>query len=230
MRRLAWVLCVSTAAWVSGQEPLPPELRGADKLAALVQRVTQVQAGTTTLQARFEQKKTSRLLAEPSLSRGRFFYKAPDMVRWEYESPTPMTVLLAEGVALTYRPAEKRAERVEVGRLQRRVFRFVGAAEPLDRLKQNFSFTFRDPGDDSNYTLLLNPTSHLIKKRLRQVEVEIDRVRMMPVAVSYVEADGDSTAYRFTDIVTNTPIEDAFFALALPADVQVVELKLGSNE
>ena len=151
-------------------------------------------------------------------------------MRWEYETPHPMTVVLAEGVAITYRPAEKRAERVEVGRLQRRVLRFVGAAEPLDRLKQNFSFTFRDPGDDSNYTLLLNPISHLIKKRLRRVEVEIDRVRMMPVAVSYVEADGDSVAYRFTDIVTNQPIEHAFFSLALPPDVQVVEVKLGSNE
>lgn len=230
MRRLAWVLCAAIAAWASGQEPLPPDLRGAEKLAALVQRVTQVQAGTTTLQARFEQRKTSRLLAEPTVSRGRFYYKNPDMVRWEYETPRPMTVLLAGGVVITYRPAEKRAERVEVGRMQRRVFRFVGAAEPLDRLKQSFSFTFRDPGDDSNYTLLLNPTSHLIKKRLRQVELEIDRVRMMPVAVSYIEADGDSTAYRFTEIVTNQPIEDRFFTLALPDDVQVVEVKLGSHE
>lgn len=230
MRRVAGFLCVVLAAVAPAQGPLPADLRGAEKLAALVERVSEAQVGVRTLQARFEQRKTSRLLAEPSVSQGRFYYKAPGLVRWEYESPRPMTVLLAEGVALTYRPAEKRAERVEVGRMQRRVFRFLGAAEPLDRLRQNFSFTLRDAGEGSNYMLLLNPTAHLIKKRIRQVELEIDRVRMMPVAVSYIEADGDSTAYRFTDIVTDEPLADDFFKLDLPDDVQVVEMKLGSGD
>lgn len=229
--RWAVLVCGIVAATLAvAQEPLPPDLHGAQKLNALIQRVTQVQAGTATLQARFEQRKTSRLLAEPSVSQGRFYFKAPDSVRWEYEQPEPMTVLLAEGMALTYRPAEKRAERVEVGRTQRRVFRFIGAAEPLDRLKQHFSFTFRDPGAKGNYTLLLQPTTHMIKKRLKKVELEIDRDRMMPIAVSYEEADGDTTAYRFTDIVLNKPLDDSLFRLVLPPDVQVVELKLGSND
>lgn len=230
MRRVAFLCGIVAATLAVAQEPLPPDLHGAQKLTALIQRVTQVQAGTATLQARFEQRKTSRLLAEPSVSTGRFYFKAPDSVRWEYEQPEPMTVLLAEGTALTYRPAEKRAERVEVGRAQRRVFRFIGAAEPLDRLKQHFSFTFRDPGAKGNYTLLLQPTTHMIKKRLKKVELEIDRDRMMPIAISYEEADGDTTAYRFTDIVMNQPLDDSLFRLALPPDVQVVELKLGSND
>jgi outer membrane lipoprotein carrier protein len=230
MRRLVYSLGMLLGVAAMAQEPLPADLRGAEKLAALVQRVTQVQAGTSTLQARFELRKTSHLLAEPSVARGRFYFRTPDTVRWEYESPQAMTVLLAEGAAITYRPAEKRAERVEVGRMQRRVFRFVGAAEPLDRLRQYFSFTFRDRGGDANYILVLQPTAHMIKKRLNQVELEIDRTRMMPVAVSYVEKDGDSTAYRFTDIVTNQPLDDALFRLTLPPDVKVVELKLGSND
>jgi outer membrane lipoprotein carrier protein len=230
MRRAAFLCGIVAGTLAVAQEPLPSDLHGAQKLAALVQRVTQVQAGTATLQAHFEQRKTSRLLAEPSVSRGRFYFKAPDTVRWEYEQPQPMTVLLAEGIALTYRPAEKRAERVEVGRMQRRVFRFIGAAEPLDRLKQYFSFTFRDPGAKGNYTLLLEPSTHLIKKRLKKVELEIDRDRMMPIAISYEEADGDTTAYRFTEIVTNKPLDDSLFRLVLPPDVQVVELKVGSND
>lgn len=230
MRRAAFVCGILLGTLAVAQEPLPPELRGAQKLTALIQRVTQMQAGTATLQARFEQRKTSRLLAEPSVSRGRFYFKAPDSVRWEYDAPRPMTVLLANGVAITYRPAEKRAERVEVGRMQRRIFRFIGAAEPLDRLKQHFTFTFRDPGDEGNYTLLLSPTTHMIKKRIKQVELEIDRQRMMPIAVMYEEADGDTTAYRFTDVVINKPLDDELFRLAFPPGVEVVELKLGSEE
>lgn len=230
MRRIlvASVFLVGSVAW--GQEPLPEGLKGADKLNALIKRVSQVQSAIGTLQSDFEQRKTSRLLAAPSVGRGKFYFKAPDTVRWEYFSPRPMTVLLAEGVALTYRPVEKRAERVEVGRMQRRIFRFIGAAQPLDQLKAHFSFTFADPGKDRNYLLILNPTTMQIKKRLKSLELEIDRKTFMPVRVAYVEADGDTTSYVFTNIAANQPIPAEFFKLDLPPDVAVVKMKVGSQD
>ncbi len=229
-RTIASILFVCLGSACLAQEPLPPGLKGADKLAALVQRVTQVQSGMASLTSRFEQEKKSHLLMATSVSKGRFYFLAPDNVRWEYETPRPMSVVLAEGLAITYRPLEKRAERVEVGKAQRRVFRFISAAEPLEKLKQYFSFTFMDPGDQGNYTLILKPTSHLIAKRLTQVELEIDRVRMIPITVSYAEKDGDTTTYRFTDIGINKPVDRALFHLQLPPDVSVVDLKLGSGE
>jgi outer membrane lipoprotein carrier protein len=215
---------------VAAQDPLPPELKGGEKLAAILHRVSEAQLGTTSLEAAFEQRRVSRLLAEPSVMSGRFYYRAPDHVRWEYTSPRQMTVLISEGVAVTYRPAEKRAERVEVGRVQRRVFRLMGAAEPLDALRQYFSFTLRDPGGDANYSLLLRPTVNQIKKRMEEVTVEIDRARFLPVALSYIESDGDTSSYVFSDIVRNQAIADERFQLDIPADVEVVTLKVRSGE
>ena len=223
----AALLATST---VLAQEPLPPGLHGADRLAALVQRVSQVQASLTTLTASFEQRRTSRLLAAPSVSRGTFYYKAPDSIRWEYESPRPMTVLLSGGVAITYRPLEKRAERVEVGRAQRRVLRFVSAAEPLEKLKAYFTFTFRDAGGASNYQLELRPTTHQIKKRLKILEIGIDRESLLPVTVAYTETDGDGTAYSFSAIEKNKAQSPDLYTLSLPPDVSVVQLKVGSGE
>jgi len=220
-------LCASSA---SAQAPLPEGLKGAEKVAALVQRVSQVQSGIRTLTADFEQRRTSRLLASPSVSHGHFYYRVPQSVRWEYESPRAMTVLVVGGVATTYRPAEKRAERVEVGRSQRRIFHFLSAAEPLERLKQYFIFTFRDPGGEGNYSFELRPTVHQIKKRVASVTIEVDRTSLLPVVVGYTEPDGDSTTYTFSHIVVNGPQQDDLFNLELPADVTVVHLKLGSGE
>lgn len=226
MRRTlgACLLFLGTAALA--QDPLPPGLRGAEKLDAIVRRVSQMQEATTTLEAAFEQRRSSRLLAEPSVSTGTFYYQAPDSVRWEYRTPRPMTVLVAGGVVLTYRPAEKRAERMEIGRAQRKVFHFLGAAEPLDELKRYFSFTFRDRGDGTDYELVLAPTAMLLKRRLESLTVLIGRESFMPVAVAYVEKDGDSTAYTFRDIARNRAIPASLFALELPADVEVVDIKL----
>lgn len=227
MRRVtAFVFVFFWAALCGAQTPIPDTMHGVEKLNALVQRVSQMQATTKTLQASFEQRRNSRLLAAPSISRGRFYYQAPDEVRWDYESPRQMTVLIAKGVATTYRPAEKRAERIELARVQRRVFRFLGAAEPLERLKRYFSFTLRDRGAGSNYVLELDPVTHQIKKRLKDVVLEIDRTTFMPVAVSYSEPDGDSTAYAFSGIERNQPLPAGLFTLDIPPDVKVVEMKL----
>jgi outer membrane lipoprotein carrier protein len=230
MRRTAAALFLCAPAVLFAQEPIPPNLHGVDKLAAVVQRVSEIQASIKTLTADFTQTKTSHLLAAPSVSRGKLYYRAPDALRWEYEKPRAMTVLLAGGVATTYRPAEKRAERVGVGRMQRRIFRFLSAAEPLEKLEGYFTFTFRDPGERGNYTLLLKPTAHAIKKRMTSVEIVIDRHTLLPIAVTYVEADGDSTAYVFSRVVLNQPQPPGLYALALPSDVEVVQINLGGRE
>ena len=182
MRRAFCALFFSLPIVAGAQEPLPPDLHGVDKLNALVQHVSQIQAGIKTLTASFEQTKTSHLLAQPSVSRGTFYYQAPDKLRWEYKEPRPMIVLLAGGVATTYRPAEKRAERVEVGHMQRRIFRFLGASEPLEKLKGYFNFTFHDRGPGENYLLSLQPTAHAIKKRMKTVDIVIDRHTLLPSA------------------------------------------------
>ena len=229
-RRVPLALSMLVCSQALAQEPLPPGLRGVEKLAALVRRVSQVQTSLATLNADFEQTRTSHLLAAPSVSHGRFYFRAPDSVRWEYDAPREMTVLITGGVAITYRPAEKRAERIEVGRAQRRVFRFISAAEPLDKLMQHFTFVFHDPLGDGNYLLELRPAALMMKKRLRSVTLEIERATYLPIKVSYTETDGDSTAYSFSNVRLNQPQPPDLFTLTMPPDVQVVQIKLGSGE
>jgi outer membrane lipoprotein-sorting protein len=210
--------------------PIPEGLNGVDKLSALLKGVSEVQRVTKTLTATFEERRVSHLLAAPSVSHGTFYFSAPDQVRWEYDAPRVMTVLISGGTAITYRPAEKRAERIEIGRAQRRVFRFLGAAEPLEELTRYFSFTFRDRGDGQPYELLLEPTAHMLKKRIKSVSITIDRETLTPIAVSYVEADGDSTAYSFRNIVRNQTLPAGLFHIDLPADVKVVDMKLKGRD
>lgn len=229
-RRALTALPLLVCSLALAQEPLPPGLRGVEKLAALVKRVSQVQSSLTTLSANFEQTRTSHLLAAPSVSRGRFYFQAPDSVRWDYESPREMTVLISGGTAITYRPAEKRAERIAIGRAQRRVFRFMSATEPLDKLMGYFSFTFHDPLGNGNYTLELKPTTHMIKKRLQLLTIEIERTTFLPIRFAYTEHDGDSTEYSFSNIKLNPVHPPDLFTLAIPPDVQVVEIKMGSGD
>lgn len=227
---LAAVALVAAASPLVALEPIHPSLRGSEKLNALINRVSEAQRSAETLSARFEQRRESRLLLDPVVSRGHFFFAAPEAVRWEYESPRAMTVLVANGSVITYRPGEGRAERVAVGRSQRRFMRFFSATQPLAELREHFDFTMRDPGGDGRYELELRPTTPQIRRRLRAIHIEIDRERFLPMVVAYDEPDGDTTRYVFSDVNVNSPLEEGLFSLDLPAGVEVVELRMRGGE
>jgi outer membrane lipoprotein-sorting protein len=228
---LAAALVALAAAPLAAQDTEIEALRGSEKLAAILKRVASAQAEIRTLQADFEQRRVSRLLAEPSVSQGRLYLRVPDQVRWEYLSPRTMTVLIAGGYATTYRPDERRAERVAIGRMQRRVFHYMTVTEPLDELRDHFSFTFRDPiGTKGHYQLILKPTGPIIARRISELAIEIDRREYLPLSFSYTEPDGDSTSYKFRNVVRNGEIDEAMFSLELPPDVEVVEVAVKRAE
>lgn len=222
----AWAL-VALWSWSSGAAGHQVEgLSGRAKLDAVLAQITQAQAAIQTLQADFQQTKVSRLLKEPSVSRGVFYYQAPDQVRWEYRTPRETIVLATSQVMVTYRPGERMAEKVELPRHQRKLFAFLSASEPIANLSRHFSFTLRDPGDERNFVLVLNPVTHQLKKRVHQVELVIERKGFLPVKVAYTEGDGDTTTYEFSRVRVNEPLPPGLFSLDLPPGVRVVELKL----
>jgi outer membrane lipoprotein-sorting protein len=230
-RTVAVAFVVLAAAPLAAQDPEIDTLRGSEKLAAVLKKVASAQAEIRTLQADFEQRRVSRLLAEPSVSQGRLYVRVPDHVRWEYLAPRTMTVLIAGGYATTYRPDDRRAERVAIGRMQRRIFHYMTVTEPLDELREHFSFTFRDPiGVKGNYQLILKPTHPLVARRVSELAIEIDRREYLPLSFSYSEPDGDRTSYVFRNVVRNGEIAEAMFTLELPADVEVVELAVKRGE
>jgi len=121
----------------------------------------------------------------------------------------------------TFLPLQARAERVKVSNKQQRFVRVLAGTQPLDDLTSNFSVRLADPGGRAPYMLKLRPVGAMLKKRLRSVEIEIDRTLFLPVMVEYNEADGDSTRYEFKDMVLNPEIDASTFRLELGADVQL---------
>jgi len=204
-------------------------LEGGAKLDAVIDRVVESQHAARTLRADFVQLKHSELLLEAAESSGVFLFRAPDLVRWDYVRPDSMVVLFADDTVTTYHPQQNRAERLKVSGKQRRFVRMIAGTQPLDDLTQNFSVTLADPGGEAPYRLTLRPVTSMLKKRLRSVEIEVDRILFLPVVVEYNEADGDSTRYEFKNLVINSPIDDSQFRLDLGAGVRLQTLDATSG-
>lgn len=213
-------------------DPMAPGLTGPQRLSALVDRVKYEQRQLKTLEARFTQQQESSMLASPEESKGVFSYAAPDRVRWEYQSPSPITVVIRGDQMTTWYRDLKRAETLKVGRYSSQVFKYLGASGSLQTLLEYFTVKLKLPekkGD--SYRMELVPKYQRIAKRLKGMTLWIDDQTFFPDRLRYAEADGDTVEYQFSDVKRNAPIPADRFVLKLPPGVQnrVVDLAREGN-
>jgi outer membrane lipoprotein-sorting protein len=213
-------------------DPMAPGLTGPQRLSALVERVKYEQRQLKTLEARFTQQQESSMLAAPEESKGVFSYAAPDRVRWEYLSPSPITVVIRGEEMTTWYRDLKRAETLKVGRYSGQVFKYLGASGSLQTLLEYFTVKLKLPEKKGDpYRLELVPKYQRIAKRLKGMTLWIDDANFFPERLKYVEADGDTVEYQFSDLKRNAPIPADRFVLKLPPGVQsrVVDLGRGAK-
>lgn len=213
-------------------DPTAEDLSIRERLGVLVQRVKLEQNHVTTMAARFRQDKTSEMLLEPSTDRGLFYYRAPDQVRWEYEEPEAMLVVINGEELLTFYVKQGLAERASIGDISEQVFKYLGASGSLDKLAEFFEVTafFPEKAGDP-YHLVLEPRYSRIERRLLGMEIWIDPESYQPTQFKYLQPGGDETMYRFDDVTLNETLDDALFEVELPDDVAVrsIDLKKRGN-
>lgn len=192
-----------------------------------MERVRLEQARLESLEADFVQIKDSAMLVGPVESRGGFAYQAPDKVRWEYESPDPISILIVDQVMTTWYRDIQQAERVSVGKQSQRVLDYLGAGSSMDDLLEYFELTLTVPVDPAEpYVLELHPRFEKVAKRIQQMTIWVDPELFLPSRLRYIEADGDATDLAFENLRINRGVAAEDFELDLPASVEVREIEL----
>jgi outer membrane lipoprotein carrier protein len=218
-------LLLAVPAFAAGRSAAPPDpmaagLTGPQRLTALVDRVRLEQKDLKTLEAHFTQQQESAMLAAPEASKGIFFFAAPDKVRWEYSSPSPITVVVAGDEMTTWYRDLKRAETLKVGRYSSQVFKYLGASGSLQTLLEYFTVKLKLPEKKGDpYRLELDPKYANISKRLKTMTLWIDSESFFPSGLKYVGADGNTVEYQFSDMKRNVPMPQDRFVLKLPPGV-----------
>ena len=233
------LLMLPLAAAAVAEDSLPDarraDLAPSDRLGVLLDRMQIEQAAVETLEADFVQLKESQFLMAPAESAGQFSYSAPDRVRWEHRSPTPISLLITgEEMVTWYRDLEK-VERMLVGRHSQRILEYLGATGSVEQLRKYFSVRLELNDDLSKpYRLELTPRYSRIAKRLQKMIVWVDPELFLLSRLRLVEPDGDLTEYRFNRLRVNGGLPPERFDLDLPTGIVVetvdFEARLGIRQ
>ncbi len=198
----------------------------AETLEQVIKKVQAQQKKTMTLQASFRQEKELALLAKPEVSTGTFTYSRPSNVLWTYDAPKRVQMVIAGGVMTTYYPELLKAERIDVKRFEDRIFKYMGASGAIDELARYFDFTFTDSKARQVYVLDLTPKTKAVSKRVKRIKLWIDKTTYLTSKIEYVEGDGDITRYEFLNVRINEPVPPSRFAINLPSNVKVEQMKI----
>jgi outer membrane lipoprotein-sorting protein len=198
-----------------------------NSLETVIKKIQEQQARTSTIQADFRQEKELAMLAKPEVSTGTFIYSKPNNVLWTYDAPKRVQMVIAGGTLTTYYPDLNKAERIDTRRYEDRIFKYLGASTgAIDELSKYFDFTFTDKASSPTWLLDLNPKSIAIARRVKHIRIWIDKSTYLASKIEYVEGDGDTTRYEFTNVRVNQPVAQSRFVLSLPPNVHIEAMKL----
>jgi outer membrane lipoprotein-sorting protein len=166
----------------------------------------------STISARFIQKKEMSILAKPLLSEGRFYFKAPDSVRWEYMTPVRSILLMHRGDIHRYVKGEKGFVEDASVRMpgMKIVFQEI-TTWSKGRFDQNKSFTAAlKPGKAP--VIVLTPKERGLADMIKRIEITLSGEKVGAIkTIQIIEGEKSSTLLEFKDIVLNRGIDDALF-------------------
>ena len=220
---LALPLLLTLVVFAQPSAPNAVGLVGAERVEALLARTEVEQGKLRSMRARFVQRQEGPLFLEPEESTGTLYFLAPERIRWDFDPPVDMVVVLADGEMLTwYRALDEVERRSLKGGAGERLQRLLGAVPSLAELKRYFNLRVTFPADPkAPYRLDLDPRSARVARRIHSVRLDLHREFYVPVFVRYEEANGGVTEIRFHDLEVGGEVKKDLFTPKLPSDVVV---------
>lgn len=184
--------------------------------ADIVTELMERQARITSVQALFTQEKHTRLLAKPVRSEGRFLYRRPSSIRWEYSGSASMQVIFNGRDLWLYYPDLREADRL------------TGLAEYASLMHFDVATLSRD------YEISAKREKGLVKLRLvpkrkgpvSLIEMEIPGDSAFPGTVRISDSNNEPTSIIFRDVRLNSEVKEDLFTFNPGKDVVVRERSL----
>jgi outer membrane lipoprotein-sorting protein len=195
--------------------PLPSargEARAAGIPAPLVARLEKTAAGVKSLASDFVQEKHLSMFKTVVTSKGRFYYKKPDRLRWELVEPVASGFVLTGRTGRRWHERTGRTEAFDIG--QEPVMKLV-ADQLFAWTKADFTWLRREYRiaviSEAPVTLRLEPVSAATAGFLDHLLITFSADGTYVRTVELHEKDGDFTRIRFVDTAVNTPLPSGIF-------------------
>lgn len=165
----------------------------------------------STISADFVQKKFMKILSKPLVSEGKFYYTAPDSIRWEYSQPIKSVVISDKGNTKRYiASGGKMVEDKTGGAQAMKIVLDEVAGWMSGKFTSNPSFT-ATLKEGSNTQITLTPVGKSMAGMIEKIEITVSRKDASIKSVRIVESATAETRIDFQHVVINQEIQPSVF-------------------
>lgn len=181
--------------------------------AGIIDELKSGQEKIKSVESQFVQEQNTKLLSKPIKSTGRFIYKQPDKIRWEYKGSVNMLVVYDGRELWIYYPELKEADRLD------------GIPQYSSMMHFDISRLSRD------YKIIAFKKNNLLrlscipigKSLLRRIEMDFLAESSFPFSVKLTDLNEVVTSIIFKDIRINPDISDDMFRFSPDKETTVRE-------
>lgn len=174
---------------------------------------TEATQKTGSVESNFIQQKSLNVLSEKIISKGKFYFRKSNSLRWEYTDPFSYLIILNNGKILV--KDEEKEKQFDAA--SNKVFReinavLLGCAQgTLLNDEIRFSATFLETPDA--YLVKLKPKEPRLKEIFSEISIFLDKKDFSVNRLIMNEPSGDQTTITFLSKKLNQPIPDEMFRI-----------------
>lgn len=191
---------------------VPDGYKALKDTATFITKMTAQAKLINTLESDFEQEKYISVMSEKIQSKGHFYYKKSNRLRWEYNSPFKYLIVINN--SKMFIKDKGKVSKYDMN--SNKVFKSIN--EMMMSIVQGTLFNSKDYSvkyyeNDKQYLLLLTPRQKGTKEFLQTIHLNINKSDYAVTKVKMIEPGNDYTTISFTNRKTNEPIPDEQFVV-----------------
>lgn len=193
-------------------------------LKAVLERLQRHYQTTESFSAKFKEKITTAAGVNRERE-GTVVYKKPARMRWDFQEPQPETVVCDGTTLYSYEPDLNQV-------IESSVQRALQASAPaalllgIGNLERDFTASLSDSQPPDNLVhLSLKP-----KQGGPDVALGLEPESYDMAALTVTDALGNVTAFEFSDVRTNRPVDDELFHFKVPPGADIVRAPASGPE
>jgi len=193
---------LATTLSMQAQESLKPM---AD-ISSFKTKLETMSKSTQSITCDFIQEKELIVLSEKIISKGVFFFKKENNIRWEYIQPYRYLIIISNGQLFTRDDKNQKLYDIESNKMFQEMNKFISGCIQGDILKNEKDYTATYFESSVNYLVKLIPRDEKMRQMLNEVHIWFDKNDLTVSGLKMVEAGEDYTKITFTNKKLNTDI------------------------
>jgi outer membrane lipoprotein-sorting protein len=182
------------------------ELKPMSDIPGFKSKLEEMSKSIQSITSDFVQEKNLVVLSEKIISRGVFFFRKENNIRWEYTLPYRYLIVISNGQLFTRDDRNQKLYDIESNRMFQEMNRFISGCIQGDILRNEKDYSTEYFESSSQYFVKLVPRAEKMKEMLNEVQIWFDRKDLTVSGLKMIESGEDYTKIDFINKKLNTDI------------------------